>query len=213
VTILPKLVVGISGASGIIYGLRLLDYLSKLKDYETYVILSKNAVKVAVHECCSKESLVKIIKSRCRELYVSNDLNSPLSSTSFIYNFDSMTIIPCSLKTLAMIANSIQGNLLSRAALNFLRLRKPLVLVIRETPISTIDIINMFKASLSGATILPASPAFYPNPKNLSDVVDYVVGKVLDVLGIENKLYRRWGDGRTTQDKYLCVQFFGQECL
>jgi 4-hydroxy-3-polyprenylbenzoate decarboxylase len=87
------------------------------------------------------------------------------------------------------------------------------VLVIRETPISTIDIINMFKASLSGATILPASPAFYPNPKNLSDVVDYVVGKVLDVLGIENKLYRRWGDGRTTQDKYLCVQFFGQECL
>jgi len=213
VTILPKLVVGISGASGVIYGLRLLDYLSKLGSYETYVILSKNAVKVADHECCSKESFIRIVRSRCRELYVSSDLSSPLSSTSFIYNFNSMIIIPCSLKTLAMIANSIQGNLLSRTALNFLRLRKPLLLVIRETPLSTIDIINMLKASLTGATILPASPAFYSNPKNLSDVVDYVVGKVLDVLGIENKLYRRWGEDKVTQDRYLCVQFFDQECL
>lgn len=212
-TILPKLVVGISGASGVIYGLRLLDYLSKLGSYETYVILSKNAVKVADHECCSKESFIRIVRSRCRELYVSSDLSSPLSSTSFIYNFNSMIIIPCSLKTLAMIANSIQGNLLSRTALNFLRLRKPLLLVIRETPLSTIDIINMLKASLTGATILPASPAFYSNPKNLSDVVDYVVGKVLDVLGIENKLYRRWGEDKVTQDRYLCVQFFDQECL
>jgi len=213
VTILPKLVVGISGASGVIYGLRLLDYLSKLGSYETYVILSKNAVKVADHECCSKESFIRIVRSRCRELYVSSDLSSPLSSTSFIYNFNSMIIIPCSLKTLAMIANSIQGNLLSRTALNFLRLRKPLLLVIRETPLSTIDIINMLKASLTGATILPASPAFYSNPKNLSDVVDYVVGKVLDVLGIENRLYRRWGEDKVTQDRYLCVQFFDQECL
>lgn len=212
-TILPKLVVGISGASGVIYGLRLLDYLSKLGSYETYVILSKNAVKVADHECCSKESFIRIVRSRCRELYVSSDLSSPLSSTSFIYNFNSMIIIPCSLKTLAMIANSIQGNLLSRTALNFLRLRKPLLLVIRETPLSTIDIINMLKASLTGATILPASPAFYSNPKNLSDVVDYVVGKVLDVLGIENRLYRRWGEDKVTQDRYLCVQFFDQECL
>lgn len=118
------------------------------------------------------------------------------------------------MKTLASIANSYQNDLLSRTASNFLRLRKPLILVIRETPISTLDIVNMLKASLAGAVILPAAPAFYSNPKDLKDVVDYVVGKILDAVGIENKLYMRWGNTvAVTQERRLCVQFFGQECL
>lgn len=125
-----------------------------------------------------------------------------------------MVIAPCSLKTLASIANSYQSDLLTRTASNFLRLRKPLVLLIRETPLSTIDIINMLKASVAGSIIVPAAPAFYTIPKDVKDFVDYVVGKVLDVVGIENNLYPRWsGDLRPTQGTRLCDQFFGQECL
>ncbi len=209
-----RLVVGISGASGIIYGLRLIDYLSSLEGFEVYVIISKNAVKVAEHECCSSKTFLDIVRSRCKEVFRWDDLNSFLSSTSAIHDFSSMVITPCSLKTLASIANSYQNDLLTRTALNFLRLRKPLVLVIRETPLSTLDIANMFKASSSGAVILPAAPAFYINPKDVRDLVDYVVGKILDVIGIKNDLYLRWGSNkRTTQERHLCVQFFGQECL
>ncbi len=194
--------------------MRLIDYLSSLGGFEVYTIITENAIRVAEHECCSSEAFLKIVRSRCKEVFMGGDLTSPLSSTSAIHDFTSMIIAPCSLKTLASIANSYQNDLLSRAASNFLRLRKPLVLVVRETPISTLDIVNMLKVSLAGAVILPASPAFYSNPKDLKDVVDYIVGKILDVVGIENKLYIRWGSTATlTQERRLCVQFFGQECL
>ncbi|MEM0453589.1 MAG: UbiX family flavin prenyltransferase [Sulfolobales archaeon] len=211
---MKKLVVGISGASGVIYGLRLIDYLSNLGGFELYTIVTRNAVKVAEHECCSSEAFFKIVKSRCRYVFDEEDLDSPLSSSSAIYDFNSMVVAPCSLKTLASIANSYQNDLLTRTASNFLRLRKPLVLVIRETPLSTIDIINMLKVSIAGSVVVPAIPAFYTDPKDVKDMVDYVVGKVLDVIGIENNLYRRWGrDSQTTQGRRLCGQFFGQECL
>lgn len=136
-----------------------------------------------------------------------------LASTSSIHDFNSMVIIPCSLKTLALIANSIQSNLLTRTALNFLRLRKPLILVIRETPITTLDLLNMLKASIAGSVIFLASPAFYNDPKNVRDIVDYIVGKVLDLLNIKNDLYKRWDGAESTRGRYLCAQFFGQECL
>ncbi|MCS7108046.1 MAG: UbiX family flavin prenyltransferase [Sulfolobales archaeon] len=211
---MKKLVVGITGASGVIYGLRLIDYLSKLKDFEIYAIITKNAINVAEHECCRSEAFLKIVRSRCSSVYREEELDSPLASSSAIYNFNSMVIAPCSLKTLASIANSYQSDLLTRTASNFLRLRKPLVLLIRETPLSTIDIINMLRASVAGSIIVPAAPAFYTIPKDVKDFVDYVVGKVLDVVGIENNLYPRWsGDLRPTQGMRLCDQFFGQECL
>ncbi len=207
-----RVVVGISGASGVIYGLRLIDYLNHLNGSEVFAIVTKNALKVAEQECCSSEAFLNIIRSRCKEVFMDDELSSSLASTSALHNFNSMIIAPCSLKTLASIASSYQDNLLVRTAVNFLRLRKPLVLVIRETPISTLDIFNMLKASIAGATILPAAPAFYPGPENVKDLIEYVVGKALDVVGIENNLYTRWSGG-ATQGRRLCAQFFGQECL
>lgn len=210
---MPKAVVGISGASGIIYGLRLIDYLSKSKNYEVYTILSKNALKVAVSECCSAKAFMNIVKARSAKVFLSDKLTSSLSSSSSIHDFNFMVIAPCSLKTLASIANSLQSNLLVRTALNFLRLGKPLVLVVRETPITVIDVINMLKVAIAGGTILPASPAFYGNPKDIAELVDHVVGKILDYLGVENDVYERWRGVSPTRERYLCVQFFGQECL
>ncbi|MFN3268743.1 MAG: flavoprotein, partial [Zestosphaera sp.] len=93
-------------------------------------------------------------------------------------------------------------------ALNSLRLRRPLVVVVRETPLSTLDLINMLKISLSGGVVMPASPAFYTKPQSIQDLVDFIVGKVLDVLGLENKLYKRWERLKPTQETSLCARFY-----
>lgn len=209
-----KLIVGLSGASGVIYGLRLIDYLSTVGGCRVYTVVTKNAVRVAESECCSRDSFLSILRRRSEAVFMDDDIDAPLSSTSSIFDVDAMVVIPCSLKTLSSIANSYQDNLLVRAALNMLRLRKPLVLVVREAPLSSLDIRNMLKVSLAGGVIMPASPAFYSAPKSVKDLVDHVVGKVLDIIGIKNDLYVRWqGTQHSTQGRHLCAQFFGQECL
>lgn len=195
-----KLIVGITGASGILYALRLLDHCELFSDYykEVFVIYTKAAEKVAEIE--EETDLVKELeKKKCiSSIYSDEDFSAPLSSSSFIVGSD-MIIVPASLNTIAKLAHGIQDNLLLRAALSVLRVKGRLVIVPRETPLSTVDLENLLRLSQNGAVILPASPGFYIKPREVIELVDFVVGKILDVLGIENKLYKRWkGDERVT---------------
>lgn len=183
-----KIIVAITGASGIIYGIRLVEEL--INKAKIYLIISKVAEAVAKYE----EVLNRLnkIKEDVEKTYSERDLESSISSSSF--NQDAMIIAPCSMKTLAGIASGYAENLILRAADNTLRLKKPLILVIRETPLNTIQIQNMLKVALAGAIIMPAAPAFYHKPKTIDDLVDFIVGKVLDVLGYNHKLYEKWSN-------------------
>lgn len=201
-----RIAVCLTGASGIIYGLKLIDELWK-RNFEVYAVISRNALLVSESECFNESKLLDFISVRTTEKYMDSDITSPLASSSFI--LDAVVIAPCSLKTLSDISSSRQSNLISRVACNALRLRRKVILLIRETPLSTIDIVNMLKASIAGAIVMPASPAFYGNVTTLNDAVDFIVGKILDVLGIENDLYARWGGTRTNQQKTLCDLLFG----
>lgn len=194
-----SIVVGITGASGIIYSIRLISELVNLKTkdkvYDTiYVVYTKNSLKT-----CSLElgvNLEEFLKSNFNKkviIYKEDQLEAPLSSSSKTVNTD-VVIVPCTLNTLAKISSGIQDNLLTRVALNALRLHNKLVLVVRETPLSPIDLINMAKLAFAGAIILPASPGFYNRPKTVDEMVNFIVGKILDVLGIENNLYKRWNN-------------------
>ena len=182
-------IVGISGASGIVYGVRLLQSLPPRRT----VILSKEAGKIADIELGLSETAIHRLAD---EHYENDDLFSPLSSGSV--RFDSMVIAPCSTSTMSKIACGIADNLMTRTASVALKERRKLVLVIRETPLSCIHLQNMERLAAAGTTIMPASPAFYPKPKSVDEMVDFVVGRVLDELGIDNKLYRRWTGGRPT---------------
>ncbi|MDH7555987.1 MAG: UbiX family flavin prenyltransferase [Candidatus Methanosuratincola sp.] len=181
-----RAVVGITGATGTIYGYRLLQ---KLKEHgiETAIVISDYATKILEME--DGKSVADL--TEFGEVYSSSDLMAPTASGS--YKFDAMVIVPCTMKTLAEIANGLSSNLISRTADVALKERRKLILVTRETPLSLVHIKNMLKATSAGAVVLPASPGFYHKPKTIEDLVDYVVGKVLDQLGIEHELFRRWG--------------------
>ncbi len=193
--------VGFSGASGIIYGWRLVRVLADL-GHDVWVIVSRNAVEVGLFECSREfeEELRRVSNGFCFDY----DWSCDLASGSFVY--DAMVVVPCSLKSLAAIANGLGDNLLTRAALNTIRLGRRLVLVVRETPWSSIDFENAAKLSRMGVIVMPASPAFYHNPKSISDLVDYVVGRILDVLGVDHNLYTRWSKAKTQGPLNLCVQ-------
>jgi len=181
-----RLVVAITGASGAIYGKRLLEVLRK-RGVETHLVVSKAAERVIKHELdMDKHSLERLASYT----YDVNDLSAPLVSGSF--KTDGMVVIPCSMKTLAGIANGYSDNLILRAGDVTIKERRPLIIVVRETPFNAIHLRNMLKLARLGVIILPASPAFYHKPKTLGDLVDYIVGKVLDILGIEHELYERW---------------------
>lgn len=181
-----KVIVGISGASGVIYGVRILEVLSEL-NVETHLIITDTAVEIAKAECgLSREEIVKLA-DKCYDV---EDLTAPVSSGSFPH--DGMVIIPCSMKTLSGIATGYASNLLLRAADVTLKERRKLILVPRETPLNIIHIRNMLTLAEAGAIILPAMPAFYGKPKSIGDLVNYIVGRVLDHLGISHNLYERW---------------------
>jgi len=181
-----RLVVAITGASGVVYGKRLLEELHS-KKIETHLIVSKAAEKVIEHELeISKETIEKLAVHS----YNVDDLSTPMVSGS--YKTDAMIIIPCSMKTLAGIAHGYSDNLILRAADVVLKERRKLILVPRETPLNVIHLRNMLELAKQGVTIIPAMPAYYHKPKNIQSVIDYVVGKVLDCLGIEHVLFKRW---------------------
>ncbi len=178
-----RIVVGVTGASGAPLALRLLENLS---DHEVHLVISRNAREVIRLE------LGEEVSFPCSYSYQEDDFSSPLASSSF--PIDAVVVIPCSMKTLAAIAHGFADNLITRAAENALKMGKPLILVPRETPLSLIDIENMRKAKQAGAVILPAMVAYYHRPRSVQDITDFIVGKVLDVLGIEHRLYTRWGE-------------------
>lgn len=181
-----RLVMAITGASGVIYGKRLLEVLRN-KKIETHLIISKAAEKVMTHELqVSKEDVEKLAV----QYYNVDDLSAPMVSGS--YKTDAMIIIPCSMKTLAGIAHGYSDNLILRTADVMLKEKRKLILVPRETPLNVIHLSNMLELARQGVTILPAMPAYYHKPNNINQLVDYVVGKVLDCLSIDHELFLRW---------------------
>lgn len=183
-----RLVVGLSGASGVIYGVRFLEEL-KARSIESHLIVTNAAKKLIPRELnISLEDVEKLSTHN----YEVDDIFAPIASGSFL--FDGMVVIPCSMKTLAGISCGYADNLLLRTAMVSLKERRRLVLVPRETPLSSIDLENMLKLSKIGVTILPAMPAFYHKPKNIGELIAYVIGKTLDAFNIEHNLFTRWGN-------------------
>lgn len=186
-----RLVVAITGASGTIYGKRLLEELVK-KKIETHLIVSKAAEKVIEHELgLNKKDLEKLAD----HAYDIDELTAPLMSGSF--KTDGTVIIPCSMKTLAGIAHGFADNLILRAADVALKEKRPLVVVPRETPLNVVHLRNMLAAAELGVFVVPAMPAFYCKPEEIDDLVDFVVGRVLDCFNIEHKLFKRYSGMKT----------------
>ena len=181
-----RLIVGISGASGAIYGIRALQVLGEL-GVETHLVVTNAALETIRLETDFKKADVVRLATETHRL---DDITSKIASGS--YQTDGMLVIPCSMKTLAGIASGYSDNLLLRAADVTMKERRRLVLVVRETPLSLIHIENMATVTRAGAIVLPAMPAFYHRPKTVAALVDQVVGKALDVLEIEHHLVKRW---------------------
>lgn len=181
-----RLVVAITGSSGVIYGVRLLEACKKL-GVETELIISKAAETLIELELGKS---AKELQKLAMRSYPPDDLTAPLASGS--YQVDGMVIVPCSMKTLGAIANGIADNLITRAADVTLKQNRPLVLVPRETPLNLIHLENMAKLKRAGATILPAMPAFYHKPKEIIDLADFIVGRIFEMFGVEHELYRKW---------------------
>ncbi len=181
-----RLIVAITGASGVVYGKRLLEVLRE-KKVETYLIVSKAAENVIDHEL---ETTKRELEKLASHVYEVNDLNAPIVSGSF--KTDGMIVIPCSMKTLAGIAHGYSDNLILRAADVTLKEKRKLILVPRETPLSVVHLRNMLDLAGQSVFIVPAMPAYYHKPDKIEDLIDFIVGKVLDLLGIEHELFKRW---------------------
>ena len=181
-----RIVVGISGASGVIYGVRLLEVLKDL-GVETHLVISPAAKMTIIAET---KYTVQSVEKLASKVYKFSDISASISSGSF--ETEGMVVIPCSMHTLGALASGVADSLLTRAAEVTMKERRTLIVVPRETPLSLIHIENMARLSRAGAIIVPAMPAFYFKPKNIDDVVDHLVGKVLDLLKLEHVLFKRW---------------------
>lgn len=187
-----RLIVAITGASGVIYGKRLLEILSS-KNIETHLVISQAAERIIEHEL---ETTKKTVENLASHVYEVNDWNSPIVSGSF--KTDGMVIVPCSMKTLSGVVNGYADNIILRAADVTLKEKRKLILVPRETPLNAIHLRNMLDLAKQGVLIVPAMPAYYHKPKNIQALVDFVVGRILDLLEIDHTLYKRWQEIQTT---------------
>ena len=181
-----KLTIAITGSSGVIYGKRLLEVLHN-KNVESHLVISEAAKKIIKLELKSSE---KAIEKLANHVHAIDDWSSPIVSGSF--KTDGMVIVPCSMKTLAGIASGFAENVILRSADVVLKEKRKLILVPRETPLNTIHLKNMLNLSKQGVFIVPAMPAYYHKPKRIEDLIDFVVGRILDQLDIQHSLYRRW---------------------
>lgn len=181
-----RLVVGISGASGVIYGIRLLEALRDT-EIETHLVLTRAAEMTIAYETTYT---AKQVQALAHKVYPLNDVGAAIASGSFAGM--GMVVIPCSMKTLAEIATGVTGNLLTRAADVTLKERRRLVLVPRETPLHLGHLRNMVSVTEIGAILAPPMPAFYAAPKSLDDLINHSVGRVLDLFGLETGLVQRW---------------------
>jgi len=203
-TPLNTVTLALSGASGMAYGLRLLECLLAA-DLDVNLLVSQAAHLVAKQElgvamparaCDLENQLADSLDTRDGQLRVfgREDWNAPVASGS--NPADAMVVCPCSMGTLAAIAHGMSDNLIERAADVMLKEQKQLILVPREAPFSTLHLENMLKLSRMNAVILPANPGFYHRPQSLEDIVDFIVARILDQLGVEHALMERWGEDR-----------------
>jgi len=183
-----RIIVAITGSSGVVYGVRLLEECKKL-GIQTELIISKAAETLLKLELGKSAADLKKLATKSHS---PDDMMATIASGS--YKVDGMAVVPCSMKTIGAIANGIADNLITRAADVTLKQERRLVLVPRETPLNAIHLENMLKLKRAGAVILPAMPAFYHGPKEISDMIDFVVGRILEMFGVEHKLYRKWGE-------------------
>lgn len=182
-----RLIIGMSGASGVIYGIRLLEVLSRVEQVETHLVLS-NSAKLNIAIETDRNS--KEVQDLADEVYSNKDIAARLASGSF--KTDGMIVAPCAVKTLSAIANSYADSLLVRAADVVLKERRRLVLVPRETPLHTGHCELLLKASQMGAILAPPMPAHYTNPQTVDDLVDHHVGRLLDLFDLDSGLVQRW---------------------
>lgn len=183
-----RIIIGISGASGVTYGVRILELL-KETDFETHLIISKaGRLNIEIETDYHPDA----VEAMADFVYDHKDMAASLSSGSFLT--EGMVVVPCTIKSLSGIANSYNENLLVRAADVTLKEKRKLVLVIRETPLHVGHLRLMTLAAEMGAHLLPPVPSFYHQPKTLEDIIDQTIGKVFDYMGIEHDLFKRWGE-------------------
>ncbi|MDD3653743.1 MAG: UbiX family flavin prenyltransferase [Desulfotomaculaceae bacterium] len=191
-----RIIVAITGATGAIYGVRLLEALQECPGVETHLILSIWAEKTIASETRHTVESVRKMAHYCHEL---RNVGASVASGSF--QTSGMAVIPCSMKTLASIAHGLAENLIIRAADVMLKERKKLILVPRETPLSVIHLENMLAVTRAGAYLVPPMPAFYNHPASIDDIVNHLVGRVMDQLSLPHNLTRRWGESNTACDR------------
>jgi len=184
-----RIIVGISGASGTLYGIRLLEVLNWFKDVETHAIITEAARKNIEIET---EWKVKEIEALANYVYDNNDLTAPIASGSF--RTEGVVIAPCSVKTISGLAHSFDTNLLIRASDVALKEKRKVIILFRETPLHLGHLRLLAQLAEIGAIIMPPVPAFYHHPKTIPDLINHTMGKILDQFGLRHKLFKRWKD-------------------
>ncbi len=191
-----RLIIGMSGASGVIYGIRLLDVLKALPEVETHLVMS-NGAKLNV--ALETDWQVKAVEALADEVHSDQNLAATIASGS--YATDGMIIAPCSMKTLSGVVNSYADNLVVRAADVVLKEQRRLVIVPRETPLHVGHCRLMYEAAQMGAVIVPPMPAFYNDPQSVDDIVNHTVGRLIDLFGVDSGLVKRWQGAGNRSDK------------
>jgi 4-hydroxy-3-polyprenylbenzoate decarboxylase len=189
-----RLIVGISGASGVIYGIRMLEVLRDQADVETHLVISKGG---KLNIALETDYEIKDVEALADEVHSDQNLAASIASGSF--KTDGMVVAPCSMKTLSGIVNSYADTLVVRAADVVLKENRPLVLMPRETPLHTGHCRLLHEASLMGITIAPPMPAFYNEPKSIDDIINHNVGRILDLFNIDNSIVKRWAGAQPGQ--------------
>lgn len=183
-----RIIVGITGATGVIYGIKLLEALKQKEDIETHLIISEwSAKNIELETNYCLDDVLELADYN----YDNNNLAAKISSGSF--RSSGMIVIPCSMKTLSAISSGFAYNLIARVADVMLKEHHPLILVPRETPLNVIHLENMNKLARIGVHIMPPMPSFYHKPKTIDDLLDHFTGRVLDLIGIEHEMKGRWG--------------------
>jgi polyprenyl P-hydroxybenzoate/phenylacrylic acid decarboxylase-like protein len=182
-----RIVVGISGSSSPIYGIRTLEALRAAGDVEIHLVLTEAAQRTIVLET---DRTVDEVQGLAHVVHSNRDLAAPISSGSF--RTEAMIVAPCSMHSLSEVAHGASTHLLTRAADVHLKERRPLILMVRETPLHLAHLRNMVLAAETGATILPPIPAFYHGPKTIDDIINHSVGKALDLIAVSHQLFRPW---------------------
>jgi 4-hydroxy-3-polyprenylbenzoate decarboxylase len=185
-----RFVIGMTGATGVVYGVRLLEALRD-SQVETHLVMSTWAKRTLVAETDRRPDEVQDLATHW---YDEDDLSGPIAAGSFIV--DGMAVVPCSMRSLAAIANGLSQNLIHRAADVAIKEGRRLVLVVRESPLSVIHLENLLRVARAGAMVVPPVPAFYAKPGSRDEMIDHTVGRLLDHLGVEHDLIRRWGEPR-----------------